>query len=383
MKRKVLLKIRRIPSRILLVMTVMALVSCTTAIKHYKPIDGPMDERISIDIAEALNTRDDLDFGIYFFAADGSSQRMVPGKPIQNFDPKKPTVIYLHGWERDTTVRDFRESYLVEDIKGFKGQLTHTSWLSKGWNAAVFYWNQFADEPEVKHAEAKIWTYLSPHKLRYRVKSGAFVASEARFTIAELFTVYYEYLFSKRPEGAGEIRLVGHSLGHQLALKSAELIAQRSQLKFPDRIALLDPFWSKGKKAYLDQQRPKINQATAAIAEDIVSKHDLALELYRSSFLGAWFFLGDPNIPLMTTAASLRWYPEFTSAFDFKTQHVGVIPYYFTSYGQKENDGISAATPTAKIKKLMNRPEIYLQKRGLDTTSAADDKFKVIPLSEF
>ena len=182
----------------------MVFTACNTAPKHYDPITGDRSKRISIAALEALNARPDLDFGIYFFDAAGNSSRAVPGQPIANFDPAKPTVIYLHGWERGTTVRNFRESYLVEDIVGFTGQLTNTPWKKAGWNTGIFYWNQFADEPEVKTAEAKIWTYRSPYKMRYRVTDGSFVSSQAEFTIAEIFATYYRDVFQARPATAGE-----------------------------------------------------------------------------------------------------------------------------------------------------------------------------------
>ena len=71
-------------------------------------------------------------------------------------------------------------------------------------------------------------------------------------------------MFSRpAPPRPGKIRLVGHSLGHQLALRAAAIIAEDQTAPQPDRIALLDPFWSKGPKAYLPRGRDKIRFATA------------------------------------------------------------------------------------------------------------------------
>ena len=41
------------------------------------------------------------------------------------------------------------------------------AWADKGWEVAVFYWDNFADEALVTNAEAKIWTSESPVGMRY------------------------------------------------------------------------------------------------------------------------------------------------------------------------------------------------------------------------
>ena len=44
-------------------------------------------------------------------------------------------------------------------------------WKADGWNVAIFYWNQMADEDEVKDAEAKIWSTNGPKGMRYRLNT--------------------------------------------------------------------------------------------------------------------------------------------------------------------------------------------------------------------
>jgi hypothetical protein len=79
--------------------------------------------------------------------------------------PLRPTVVYVHGWEPGTTSRGFRETLhwrantrhtgigvtaeLVPDVDALP------LWAARGWNVAIFYWNQFADDT-LAEAERKI-----------------------------------------------------------------------------------------------------------------------------------------------------------------------------------------------------------------------------------
>ncbi|MCH9682411.1 MAG: hypothetical protein K0V04_13320, partial [Deltaproteobacteria bacterium] len=90
-----------------------------------------------------------LDYGIRWFGDDGSSGD-------DNFDPGKPTVIYIHGWQAFSTRSLRRELLTGPSPDASDGEQDwKTAW--QGWNVGIFYWNQLADELEVKNAEAKIW----------------------------------------------------------------------------------------------------------------------------------------------------------------------------------------------------------------------------------
>ena len=133
-----------------------------------EPLVEPATQPVTLtslkDIDNYHKKNQGIDFGLYFFGSDRHGSKWLNSTPNPNFDPKKPTVIYIHGWEKDTTLKEFRESFWVSDIEGYIGKTIHQSWQEKGWNTGIFYWNQFADEPEVRYAEAKIWTRFSPQK---------------------------------------------------------------------------------------------------------------------------------------------------------------------------------------------------------------------------
>ena len=94
-----------------------------------------------------------------------------------------------------------------------------------------------------------------------------------------------------------EIRFVGHSLGNQLATNSAKLVENdinsskiSSKLR-PNRIALLDPFWSKGGKDYLG------GRWTGEVCREYIKELEskgVAVEMYRSSSIND-LFIGDSN----------------------------------------------------------------------------------------
>ncbi|PHQ80862.1 MAG: hypothetical protein COB66_03720 [Coxiella sp. (in: Bacteria)] len=76
------------------------------------------------------------------------------------FDPKKPTIIFFHGWQPDTVKNKSRFDlcYMYKQANGQSSPRYNTLQYWKGWNVGVFYWNQFADEANVVDAEAKIYS---------------------------------------------------------------------------------------------------------------------------------------------------------------------------------------------------------------------------------
>ncbi|NRA66840.1 MAG: hypothetical protein HRU19_20295 [Pseudobacteriovorax sp.] len=361
---------------ILTVAVLVLAVSCQTKITYYPAIDPSRATKPTIPVLEELNARKDLDFGIYFFAVDGEGQRFTPGVKNRFFDPKRPTVLYLHGWEKDTTLRDFRETFITDEQEGFIGKRIHASWKAAGWNTGIFYWNQFADELHVEDAEAKIWTYRSQKKLRYRVKDGSFRPSGLEATITEIFTAYYQELFSRssyHPES--EIRLVGHSLGQQLALLATQRLAANPKVVPPKRLALLDPFWSRGAKGYLTEESKTVALATAAIAEDIYRRYNIAIEYHRTSIIGRWYFACDFNPGLERVAASVYWNLDYLSSFDIKAGHIAAIPIYFSTYDKGINLPVGARVSHQKIREAMNLPGIWTHTKGTKTPLLEDDRF--------
>jgi hypothetical protein len=128
-----------------------------------------------------LRANDTHDYGFYWFDANNQSTDAVNSSGVPNtvstafYDPAKPTVFYFHGWQKGTSVKSYsRETFLYADPTTKTNVNTVAKWKADGWNVAIFYWNQMADEDEVKDAEAKIWSTSGPKGMRYRISTGAY-----------------------------------------------------------------------------------------------------------------------------------------------------------------------------------------------------------------
>ncbi len=89
-----------------------------------------------------------LDYGIYWFGTGNVSQKAVAGVANPYFNPSKPTVIYIHGWQNGSSQRGSRETFNYKQNDATYGIDVNAAdaWISAGWNIGIFYWNQFADE---------------------------------------------------------------------------------------------------------------------------------------------------------------------------------------------------------------------------------------------
>ncbi|MCR6699581.1 hypothetical protein NVV37_24455 [Escherichia coli] len=75
---------------------------------------------------------DSLDCGIYWYGMDNKPYKFVSGQTNPAFDPSKPTIIYIHGWQPEYYLLRHRESFYIY------GKDTADDWIKKGWNAVFF-----------------------------------------------------------------------------------------------------------------------------------------------------------------------------------------------------------------------------------------------------
>ncbi|MGL4368850.1 MAG: hypothetical protein ACRCUT_04155, partial [Spirochaetota bacterium] len=160
----------------------------------------------------------DLDYGFFFLGSQGEYQKAVAGTANAYYDPAKPTVIYFHGWQSGSTDDDFSQDnaffYYSSKVPSYNAV---AKWRTAGWNVCIAYWAQFADESEVKDAQAKLWLGDSDRKdMRYRVREdSAYVQYGKTKSVTDLFYDQYVAFFSGYT--GGNIRFLGHSLGNQAA----------------------------------------------------------------------------------------------------------------------------------------------------------------------
>ena len=288
--------------------------------------------------ANAATTYDGktLDTGIYWFGPGNVSEKYVSGVNNKYFSSSKPTVIYIHGWQKDTTASLFRECFNPYKNDSSCGANVDSAsyWINKGWNVGIFYWNQLADESEVKDAEAKIWTTSGSKGMRWRMVDGTYNSTNVpNVSAAQLFVNDYESCM--KGFSGSEIRFAGHSLGNQMVTNGAKLISDRvdagkiaSNLR-PNRVCLLDPFWSTGNKTYLN------NQYTGAVCRTYVTAlktKGVVFEQYKSSNIND-LLIGDSNDEMKQLTAFIDVYPDYTGLTNQAGKHGASRDLYFYSMG--------------------------------------------------
>lgn len=379
--------------------------SCSTELDEI-----PTESELSANTTSNLSAEDFLDYGLHWFDANNNSHKGYnekDGVPIEVstslYNPTKPTMIYFHGWSVGTSVLNYKRN-TFEFIDGDNNIDINTVkvWKDKGWNVGVFYWNQFADELEVKDAEAKIWSENGPKGMRYRLSDGTTSTDQSpSLSVSEL--AFNQITDVMEGNTSNNVRLVGHSLGNQLAVSVAKLMSDAivegdldSKL-VPDRIELLDPFWSQDGKSYLgdsnnDGQNDWTGERVRWDIETLKNRHNTAVTWYKSSLI-LNTGIGDGNNDLKERVAfqSVRlWY---LSGVDIVGKHNYVKMNYFWSMSfdaptevtlnfwrrrrATGNVAASASAPIKRIRQLMDSGYLWDQVEGRFTPTPDDDQFEL------
>jgi hypothetical protein len=328
-------------------------------------------------------------------------------------------VIYVHGWEPGTTQRGFRETVNWLNDKGDEHapfDETHSLdvWLSKGYNAGIFYWNQWSDEPNVLEAERKIYNAAVGAGMRWLRQDHdgklAFVHNPLRHRLCASQVLLEEYLEhfdtaaqspqrAKSPlrqwstEGSGApgsgqsspsaspqnkgkggkgggssrggspsnsgggfstappaVHIVGHSLGCQLVLEfMRRLILDPRRGSVPERVALLDPFFTRGKKAW-DPLCGVRSASRAAESVNVVleSNPRTVIETYETSLAGTGVLGGSSSKHRLKQSTiyhkvDMMQFPWF----DVPKRHVCAPHLYFCSKAHR--DGYSDCFFNAQV----------------------------------
>lgn len=318
-----------------------------------------------------------LDTGIYWFGRGNVSEKAVSGKDNPYFNPGKPTMIYIHGWQKESYKTLFRETFNPSKNDSFGADVNSADyWINKGWNIGIFYWNQLADEFEVKDAESKIWSINGPKGMRWRDSNGNYVTYDVPdVSIGQLFV--QAYTDAMKDYYGSEIRIGGHSLGNQVAINAPKLL--------PNRVALFDPFYSKGEKSFLG------NRWTGEVCREYVTelkKKNIVFEQYKSSNIND-LWVGDSNEGMKQLTAFIDLYPDYTGFINQGSKHGASRDLYFYSMAFNPpvelRNGIStgnaagyASTNTSRIREMMNSSNKWIQNGGKNTNTPGDDTFDVV-----
>jgi len=358
-----------------------------------------------IGISQAATDR--LDYGLYWLGYNGDMEKFVPGQYNRFYDASKPVVIYIHGWQKGSSQNNYaKENLYFADA----GIWTHTNWIDKGWNVGIFYWSQWADEDEVKNAEAKIWSRTGPQGFRYRLSDGTYKTTlNPTGTAACAELAYSAFVAALAGNTSKNIRLVGHSLGNQMVTRLAELVYTNcvsgkinENTYRINRIALLDPAWTKDGKTYLgdsngdgknDWVGERCRWAIFKMLDRWTPVNGFAVERYNTTALDQSLFgiAMDSNDPLKERIANISVRPWYYSATQIAEKHNVIPRHYFwsmdfappvectISWGTRTNTGKmgpSASTPTSRIKEMMGKTYKWDQVEGRYTHSPDDDWFE-------
>jgi pimeloyl-ACP methyl ester carboxylesterase len=336
--------------------------------------------------AKAPENFDALDVNIYWFGLGDVSERAVPQKPNRFYDPSRPTVLYFHGWLKDSVPVRFRETY--DRSKYNDNPDVAKAWIAAGWNVGAFYWNQYSDEGEVKDAEAKVYSARGPQQMRWRDASGAYHTGPDVSVMAQAV----ERIEATMGDFRGpEFRLVGHSLGSQLAIHIAAELLKKSKAGsvpktlVPSRVALMDPAFLKDARDYLGNKWP------GEVARESVSatKADIVYEAYRTSLLTSNSVIGDDNQGLIDMTAFVELKPWYFGALDLRAKHNMAPGWYFESFESALTVKCSGApVPSASLSnsavRLMQERKKNYQQLGDDaayTKRVSDDAFEDVDVA--
>lgn len=375
--------------------------SCSTPVDE--ELDALVEKESKLEDSSSQRTGDFLDYGLHWFASNGSSSKAYNENTnsaisvsTSYYNASKPTVIYFHGWQNGSSQKNYkREDFFLKDPQNGSTINTISKWKQDGWNVAVFYWNQFADESELKDAEAKIWSTSGLRGMRYRLSDGSYSASKSPNTsLGEL--AFRQFKAVAGNNTSGNIRIVGHSLGNQLATILSKKISdavQNGQLAsrlMPNRLELLDPFWSKGDKSFLGGDWT--GERVRNYAREMKNENNLAITWYKSTAI-LNLGIGDENDGLKDIVALQSERYWYLNTFQIADKHVFVRHDYFWGYSfdaPKEvklnfwrqrkptgNVAASASTSTSRIRSMMGDRYVWDQVEGRYTTTPADDQFEI------
>lgn len=352
-------------------------------------------------------TEDTLDYGLYWFDGNNKSVKAVEADgtvnnvPLKFYDPSKPTIIHFHGWQPGSATRG--DGYDREDFRfvwGDEDVITSTSWKNKGWNIAYFYWDQFADESEVKDAEAKMWSANGPRGMRYRLSDGSY--STQHSPDKSVGDIAFEQLTAALADNTSHyVRLSGHSLGNQLAtivagkISDAIYAGDAGVNVMVDRLELLDPFFSKDGKDYLGDANSDGNpdwtgERVRWTVQELIDRHNTPVTAYYSSNIND-LWIGDKNLPLREKVTEV--WNRFWYLADEVNKHNHVVPFYFRSmasappeevtinwWGNRTatgKDASSASTDDNRILEMMGDTHYWDQVEGRYTADPEDDQFEI------
>ncbi|GEP42142.1 FG-GAP repeat domain-containing protein [Brevifollis gellanilyticus] len=364
----------------------------------------------------------ELDYGLYWFKDVNNGLKGFDSSQRDDyFDPDKPTVIYVHGWQSGEVKLRRRESWKRQDP--FKDSTTYNMcqyWKKQGYNVGMFNWNQFADasllesqaniyyiasEPDMPAGHSMFfetantydaWTKQPESTRRYR-RSGKGGSIENKTVCDLLLAELSRCMGGYVPTSNKEFRMIGHSLGTQLVGRTCDVIRENPGwgIPLPTRISLLELAQIHG----LDPRGLNINDLQYGYISRLKAA-GVAIDCYQSTDLQSLLginlsFVG--NIHDM--CAYSRWRPDFITPINwsldifnksvgpggvFVKSHNELVRWYMHTFNypastfeawtyrglnlfakdQRVGNALTASTSNAAVRALMNGNYWFEQSGG-------------------
>lgn len=340
----------------------------------------------------------EMHMGLYWYAPSqqgalggvGCLAREDGGAISGYYDPSKPVLIFVHGWQpgyvkgglqAGTTTSSKRHNFWFEE-----GRLNVADeWIKAGWNVAIFHWTQLADDESSffvpYNAQAKIWTTdykvgNTPIGMRYMTASG--YSSKNSLTVSAGTLFYQAYKSALSQYEGQEVRVVGHSLGAQLMLAMADQAYQDPALapqKLPARLALTDPYWSPSAPAggnsyaYLAPDKNPAARSLRIISE-LQHKGAVIDWIKTSSVLDLG---GDNNEALMRQVTRTELHLGY-ELLDMTKMH-NAAPQWYMLTKDIATGATTASGTQEEARAFMQQAAQYEQNQGRMTPRVDDDTF--------
>eukprot|EP00929_Paragymnodinium_shiwhaense_P003812 TRINITY_DN104487_c0_g1_i1.p1 TRINITY_DN104487_c0_g1~~TRINITY_DN104487_c0_g1_i1.p1 ORF type:complete len:530 (-),score=42.67 TRINITY_DN104487_c0_g1_i1:153-1682(-) len=382
-----------------------------------------------------------LDAGIYWFGPGDQFEKATGSDASKFYDPYKKTLIWFHGWTGqeegwvETCTRVTTKCVLGpgECPGEHKDAPLIDKWLEAGWNVGKFYWDQFADEKCARDAEQKIWFNHGETGLRWKsfdVRTGRSEWQKLHgnsLSVGDLCV--RQVKAAMRQHSSPEVRFLGHSLGAQLAMRCAAGLHSDNHVAAPIRLTLLEPVFTKyhfklfrcigkGETGTSELKEGESGtytaESTSAYAKSLWETKQVVTEVYKSSMLTEWGFLGETDRELEKEAAFVQYHPDWCGVLfgnfgglnGLQCRHAAAIPLYLLSFGEVPPRLFPAApsalaepgsalltcpTPSANCSQfalwewvqrqhLLKGEQKWDQQEGQSTLESKDDFFMLTPL---
>ncbi|ALW89498.1 hypothetical protein [Deinococcus actinosclerus] len=345
-----------------------------------------------------------LDTGLYWYSKGesgalggvGCKARADGAAMTGYYDPTKPVMVFVHGWQNGSTVAGVRDNFYFSEAS----RNVADAWIDAGWNVALYQWTQLADDEGTAgapyHSQAKIWTPTYTYQdtygrtqsinMRYRTPGGTYsTAGMPTVSAGQLFyTAYKSALSQWTYAGTEGVRVMGHSLGAQMALAMTEKAYADTGLsaaKRPRRVVLADPYWTPASAGYGNSYAflsPDVNPAarSARIAQTLKGQ-GVAVEWIKSSRVND--LGGDNNTGMAKFVSRTEIFPEYVfdlnPASGVARKHSVAPRWYLWSKSFAPAGAVSAANTLGGATTVMNSGVRYDQNGGRGSTTPGDDTF--------